>query len=109
MHARFRTRTPPDNGLEVMYAATSFDDRMLGHGDPIRVREGQRVLFRFLNASATGNVTLALPSHRLVVVALDGNPVPFRQAVDTLFLAPADLRCRIATIRSIRTKGSWDW
>jgi hypothetical protein len=52
-----RRGPPPDNRLEVMYASASFNDKMLGHGDPIRVREGQRVLFRLLNASATENVT----------------------------------------------------
>ena len=39
----------PDNGLEVLCGAASFNDKMLGHGSPIRVREGQRVLFRLLN------------------------------------------------------------
>jgi FtsP/CotA-like multicopper oxidase with cupredoxin domain len=52
-----RSGPPPDNGLEVLYAAASFNDKMLGHGEPIRVREGQRVLFRLLNASPTENVT----------------------------------------------------
>jgi FtsP/CotA-like multicopper oxidase with cupredoxin domain len=63
---------------------------MLGQGEPIRVSEGQRVLFRLLNASATQNITLALPGHRFTVTALDGNPVPSRRDVDTLFLAPAE-------------------
>jgi FtsP/CotA-like multicopper oxidase with cupredoxin domain len=71
-----RRGPPPDNGLEVMYASASFNDKMLGHGEPVRVREGQRVLFRLLNASPTENVTLALPGHRFTVIALDGNPVP---------------------------------
>ena len=70
-----RTGPPPDNGLEVMYASASFNDKMLGHSEPVRVREGQRVLFRLLNASPTENVTLALPGHRFSVIALDGNPV----------------------------------
>ena len=85
-----RRGPPPDNGLEVMYASASFNDRMLGHGEPVRVREGQRVLFRLLNASPTENVTLALPGHRFTVIALDGNPVPSQRSVDTLFLAPAE-------------------
>ena len=63
---------------------------MVGHGEPIRVREGQRVLFRLLNASPTQNITLALPGHRFTVIALDGNPVPTQRSVDTLFLAPAE-------------------
>ena len=59
-----------------MYGSASLNDKMLGHVAPVRVREGQRVLFRLLNASATENVTLALAGHRMTVVALDGNPVP---------------------------------
>ncbi len=85
-----RQGPPPDNGLEVLYAAASFNDRMLGHGEPVRVREGQRVLFRLLNASPTENITLALSGHQFSVVALDGNPVPAGQNVDTLFLAPSE-------------------
>jgi hypothetical protein len=27
-----RKGPPPDNGLEVMYASASFNDKMLGHG-----------------------------------------------------------------------------
>jgi len=85
-----RQGPPPDNGLEVLYASASLNDKMLGHGEPIRVREGQRVLFRFLNASATQNVTLTLAGHRMTVVALDGNPVPTRQTIDSVSLAPAE-------------------
>ena len=29
-----RKGPPPDNGLEVMYASASFNDKMLGHGEP---------------------------------------------------------------------------
>src|SRR5262249_8602533 len=64
-----RRGPPPDNGLEVLYEAASFNDKMLGHGEPVRVREGERVLFRLLNASPTQNVTLALPGHRFTVIA----------------------------------------
>ena len=99
-----RKGPPPDNGLEVMYASASFNDKMLGHGEPIRVREGERVLFRLLNASPTENVTLALPGHRFTVVALDGNPVPSRQTVDTLFLAPAE---RADVIVEMNRPGVW--
>lgn len=31
---------PPDNGLEAMYGSATLGDRMLGHGEPIRVRQG---------------------------------------------------------------------
>jgi FtsP/CotA-like multicopper oxidase with cupredoxin domain len=99
-----RSGPPPDNGLEVLYAAASFNDKMLGHGEPIRVREGQRVLLRLLNASPTQNVTLALPGHRFMVIALDGNAVPTQRAVDTLFLAPAE---RADVIVEMNRPGVW--
>jgi FtsP/CotA-like multicopper oxidase with cupredoxin domain len=99
-----RQGPPPDNGLEVGYNSASFNDKMLGHGEPIRVREGQRVLFRLLNASATEDVMVALPGHRFTVVALDGNPVPSPQSVDTLMLAPAE---RIDAVVEMTRPGVW--
>ena len=33
-----RKGPPPDNGMEVMYRAASFNDKALGHGEPIRVK-----------------------------------------------------------------------
>src|ERR1700716_1589865 len=99
-----RKGPPPDNGLEVLYAPASFNDKMLGHGEPVRVREGERVLFRLLNASPTENITLALPGHQFIVIALDGNPVPSPRAVDTLFLAPAE---RADAIVEMRRRGVW--
>jgi FtsP/CotA-like multicopper oxidase with cupredoxin domain len=99
-----RKGPPPDNGLEVLYASASFNDKMLGHGEPIRVREGERVLFRLLNASPTENVTLALAGHRFTVVALDGNPVPTQRTVDTLLLAPAE---RADVVVEMNRPGVW--
>jgi FtsP/CotA-like multicopper oxidase with cupredoxin domain len=95
---------PPDNGLEVAYKSASFNDKALGHGEPVHVRQGQRVLFRLLNASATDDVTLALPGHRFTVLALDGNPVPSPQTVDTLTLAPAE---RIDAVVEMNHPGIW--
>jgi FtsP/CotA-like multicopper oxidase with cupredoxin domain len=75
-------------GFEVGYELFSINGRMLGQGDPIRVKQGERVLFYVLNASATEIRSLALPSHVFRVVALDGNPVPTPQDVPVLWLAP---------------------
>jgi FtsP/CotA-like multicopper oxidase with cupredoxin domain len=50
---------PPDNGLEVMYASASFNNRMLGHGGPIRVRQSERVLFRRMPAVLRADQALA--------------------------------------------------
>ena len=99
-----RKGPPPDNGLEVMYRAASFNDRMLGHGEPIRVKNGERVLFHLLNASATDDVHLALPGHNFNVIALDGNPVPVPRTVPVLVLAPAE---RIDAIVEMKQPGLW--
>ena len=99
-----RKGPPPDNGLEVMYAAAAFNDRMLGHGDPIRVREGERILFRLLNTSATENIRVALPGHRFTVFALDGNPVPTPRTIDTVELGVAE---RVDAIVEMSNPGIW--
>lgn len=95
---------PPDNGLEVMYRSATLGGRMLGHGEPVRVREGERVLFRILNANASMGISLALPGHRLQVIALDGNPVPVQAAVEVLKLDVAE---RADVIVEMNNPGVW--
>ena len=55
---------PLTTGSDVGYKYATINSHMLGAGEPIRVKQGQRVLMRLLNASATENVVLALPGHR---------------------------------------------
>jgi FtsP/CotA-like multicopper oxidase with cupredoxin domain len=95
---------PPNNGLEVMYHSATLGARMLGHDDPIRVRRGERVLFRVLNASATMDVSLALPGHKFTVLALDGNPVPTQASVEVLKLDVAE---RADVIVEMNNPGVW--
>jgi len=81
---------PMTTGSDVGYQYASINQHMLGAGEPIRVKQGQRVLMRLLNASATENVILALPGHKFKVIAMDGNPVPNPTAVEVLSLAVAE-------------------
>ncbi len=92
------------NGLEVNSITYSINDKSLGAGDPVRVKEGQRILFRFLNASAIENRRIALPGHKFKVIALDGNPVPTPQSVETLFLGAGE---RIDAIVEMNNPGVW--
>jgi FtsP/CotA-like multicopper oxidase with cupredoxin domain len=92
------------NGHEVGYRHFSINDRSLGHGEPIRVRRGERVLFRVLNASATESRKLALPGHRFTVIALDGNPVPTQRSTEILSLGPAE---RVDAIVEMDQPGVW--
>ncbi|MGP0092922.1 MAG: multicopper oxidase family protein [Xanthobacteraceae bacterium] len=99
-----RKGPPPDNGLEVLYASASFNDKMLGHGEPVRVRQGERVLFRLLNASASRNITVALPGHQFTVVALDGNPVLAPRTLPVIALAPGE---RADAVVEMNRPGIW--
>lgn len=77
---------------------------MLGHGEPIRVKQGERVLFHVLNGSATEMRSLALPVHTFRVVALDGNPMPNLASVPALWLGTAE---RISAIVEMNHPGVW--
>ncbi len=92
------------NGHEVGYKYFSINDRSLGHGEPIRVKQGERVLFRVLNASATESRKLALPGHRFTVLALDGNAVPSQSSVEILSLGPAE---RVDAVVQMNEPGVW--
>jgi FtsP/CotA-like multicopper oxidase with cupredoxin domain len=97
------TRGTP-KGFEVGYELFSINGRMRGHGDPIRVKTGDRVLFHVLNASATEIRSLALPGHAFRIVALDGNPVPMPASVPVLWLGTAE---RISAIVEMTHPGVW--
>jgi len=91
-------------GYEVGYDLFTINGRMLGHGESIRVKQGQRVLFHVLNGSATEIRSLALPGHTFHVVALDGNPVPNPTTVPFLWLGTAE---RISAIVEMNHPGVW--
>lgn len=92
------------NGWEIGYQRFTINGKSLGYGEPLRVKEGQRVLLHFLNASATENIQLALPGHQFQVVALDGNPVPRPQLVEVLELGTAE---RIDAVVEMKNPGVW--
>ena len=93
-----------DGSLMVNYASGSINGRLLGHGEPIPVRPGQRVLFQILNASATEPHWLSLPGHRFQVLALDGAPVATQATVPMLRLGPAE---RVTAIVTMDHPGVW--
>jgi len=91
-------------GYEVGYRYFTINGRMLGHGEPIRVKRGERVLFNVLNGSATEIRSLALPGHSFKVIALDGNLVPTSAEVPVLWFGTAE---RISAIVEMNHPGSW--
>jgi FtsP/CotA-like multicopper oxidase with cupredoxin domain len=92
------------HGYEVGYRYFTINGRMLGHGEPLRVKRGERVLFHVLNGSATEIRSLALPGHKFKVVALDGNAVPTPAEVPVLWLGTAE---RISAIVEMKQPGVW--
>ncbi|WEO93476.1 multicopper oxidase domain-containing protein [Streptomyces sp. FXJ1.172] len=91
-------------GYEVGYRVFGINGRALGHGQPIQVRAGQRVLLHVLNASATEIRSLALPGHTFKVLALDGNPVPRRTDVPVLWIGTAE---RVSALVEMNHPGVW--
>jgi FtsP/CotA-like multicopper oxidase with cupredoxin domain len=92
------------HGFEVGYASFTINGRMLGSGEPIRVKQGERVLFHVLNGSATEIRSLALPGHTFTVVAMDGNPIPRPMPVPGLWLGTAE---RVSAIVEMNRPGIW--
>ncbi|MGH8147804.1 MAG: multicopper oxidase domain-containing protein, partial [Rhodanobacteraceae bacterium] len=95
-------KVPP--GYELAYESFAINGKMLGHGEPIRVKRGERVMLHVINASATENRSLALPGHTFKVVALDGNPVPHPANVPVLWMGAAE---RISAIVEMNHPGIW--
>jgi len=92
------------HGYEVGYSSFTINGRMLGHGEPIRVKQNQRVLFHILNGSATEIRSLALPGHSFRILALDGNPLPAPRISPVLWLGTAE---RISAIVEMNNPGVW--
>ncbi len=91
-------------GYEVGYELFSVNGRTLGSGEPVRVKQGERILFHVLNGSAGEIRSLALPGHSFRVVSLDGNPVPTPTDVPVLWLGTAE---RISAIVDMNHPGVW--
>ncbi len=92
------------HGYEVGYSYFTINGRMLHHGEPIRVKPGERVLFHILNASATEIRSLALPGHVFQVVSMDGNRLPSPVTVPVLWIGTAE---RISAIVEMNHPGVW--
>lgn len=95
---------PKNPGSDVGYKYATINQHRLGAGEPIRVKQGQRVFMRLLNASATENIVMALPGHKFKVIAMDGNPVPNPKEVPVLAIAAAE---RIDAVVEMNSPGVW--
>jgi len=92
------------NGLEVDAQFFSINDKVLGAGEPLRVKEGERVLVHILNASAIEVRRISLPGHQFQVLALDGNAVPSPKPAEVLALGPGE---RVDAYVEMNHPGVW--
>jgi hypothetical protein len=97
-------RSEPFNDTVIAYDHVSFNDKLMSASEPIRVRYGDRVRFHFSNAGAARGVTLALPQHRFLVVALDGHRVPTSRYVERVYMGPGE---SIDAIVEMNRPGRW--
>jgi FtsP/CotA-like multicopper oxidase with cupredoxin domain len=93
-----------ENAMDVEYNAFSVNGKMLGAGEPIRVKNGQRALLRILNASANRQHRLAFSGHTFEVVALDGNPVRTPKRVPVIEIWPGE---RVDALVEMNAPGVW--
>jgi FtsP/CotA-like multicopper oxidase with cupredoxin domain len=97
--------TGSDDGfMNPVYDFSTINGKMLGFGEPVLVKSGERVLIHVLNSSPTEVHWLALAGHSFRVVALDGNQVAQPQNVSMLRLAPAE---RVSALVEMNHPGTW--
>jgi FtsP/CotA-like multicopper oxidase with cupredoxin domain len=90
--------------MNPFYDVCTIKGKMLGFGDPIRVKQGERILMHLLNSSPTKVHWISLAGHRFHVISLDGNAVPQPQTVSMLRLSPAE---RVSPIVEMNAPGIW--
>jgi len=93
-----------DGFMNPVYDFSTINGKMLGFGEPVLVKQGERVLMHVLNSSPTEVHWIALAGHRFRVIALDGNAVAQPQTVDMLRLAPAE---RVSAVVEMNSPGVW--
>jgi len=93
-----------DGAMNPSFGAATINGKVMGFGEPLRVKEGQRVLLHVLNSSPTEVHWIALAGHELRVIALDGNAVPTPQVVPMLRLAPGE---RVCALVEMNNPGVW--
>ena len=91
-------------GNKTVHAYTTFNGRRLGHGEPIRVRHGERVMFRILNSGPSMGKRISLSGHVCKLVAMDGNQVPNPIMLERFNLAPGE---RVDVLVEMNNPGKW--
>ena len=99
-----REMSSGDGSAMPVYDVSTINGKMLGFGEPVHVKQGERVMMHVLNSSPTEVHWIALAGHSFQVVALDGNAVPQPRTVEMLRLAPAE---RVSAVVAMNAPGVW--
>jgi FtsP/CotA-like multicopper oxidase with cupredoxin domain len=94
----------PDGAMNPDYTVATINGKVMGYGEPLRVKQGQHMLLHILNSSPTEVHWIALAGHQMRIVALDGNPVPTPRTIPMLRLAPAE---RVSAVVEMNNPGVW--
>jgi len=93
-----------DGFMSPVYDVSTINGKALGFGEPVRVKQGERVRMHVLNSSPTEVHWIALAGHSFEVIALDGNAIPEARTVGMLRLAPAE---RVSAMVTMNNPGVW--
>jgi FtsP/CotA-like multicopper oxidase with cupredoxin domain len=93
-----------DGSMSPNYDVSTINGKVLGFGEPIRVKAGERLMLHMVNVSATEVHWIAMAGHAFEVVALDGNAVPRPAKVSMLRLSPAE---RVSAVVTMDNPGVW--
>jgi FtsP/CotA-like multicopper oxidase with cupredoxin domain len=75
---------------EPAYDVMTINGKAYPATEPLRVKKGERMRLRIINASAEHTHVVRLAGHRLLVTHTDGNPLTAPVEVDALPIAPAE-------------------
>jgi len=92
------------NADEPAYDVMTINGKAYPASEPLRVKKGERIRLRIINASAEHTHVLRLAGHRLAVTHTDGNPLEAPVEVDALPLAPAE---RYDVVVTANHPGAW--
>jgi FtsP/CotA-like multicopper oxidase with cupredoxin domain len=92
-----RGHTPP-------YDTMTINGKVWPATAPVRVRKGERLRLRLINASADHTHLIAVSGHRLHVTHTDGNPLQEPVEVDAIPIAPSE---RYDVVLRADRPGAW--
>lgn len=89
---------------ESAYDTMTINGKAYPATEPLRLRQGERVRVRLINASNEHTHVVRVAGHRLHVTHTDGNPLDAPVAVDAIPIAPSE---RYDVVLTAEHRGAW--